>query len=63
MKYIIKHSEHDYMFFKHKPRSELYLIQKYNLDINEVLANLNKSHYYKSCFLLKQPLTISRIEE
>ncbi len=41
-----------------KPRSENYLIKKYNLNIEEVLDNLNKLHDYKDCTLFSQPMVI-----
>jgi hypothetical protein len=46
-----------------KLRTELYLIQKYNLDIKEVWANLGKLHHYKHSMGLKQPVIIDRIDD
>jgi hypothetical protein len=40
-----------------KPRSENYLIKKFNLNIKEVLDNLNKLHEYKNC-IFRQPMII-----
>ncbi len=45
-------------------KTELYLVQKFNLDIEEVLANLGKLHHYKQCEGgLRQPVIIDRIDD
>ncbi len=44
-------------------KTELYLIQRYNLDIKEVWANLGKLHHYKHSMLLRQPVIIDRIDD
>jgi hypothetical protein len=59
IRYHIKHSENDTGL---SLKTELYLFQKFKLDINEVLANLGKLHYYKKCEMLRQPMIINRVE-
>lgn len=45
-------------FTKNGPYSLYLMCRRYSLNKEEVLANINKLHYYEGCILLKQPIII-----